>query len=1207
MIRLRTILAFSICSLFCASKSEAQQTAKMTNGGTGYLEKLPPDYASNPTRKYPVIFFLHGSGETGNGSPSDLNKLKVNGIPKIIEGGHNMCFNVNGVDECFIVISPQLGNQGGWWPSIQNDVFNYVLSGPQNYRIDLNRVYLTGLSLGGWGVYIGAGDPGVADIFAAIAPVSAFGNGNGCTISARKIPAWGFHGTSDGSITYSTGLQEFNNIINCTTPVPTAELKWTPYSGGGHNIWENFAYRTDNNLHTPNLYQWILTKSKSNLPSLVVNNPPSVCSPSTIDLTVSSITAGSTGGMTFTYWTDANASSSYATPTSAIAGTYYVKGTLGATNVIKPVTVIVNAKPTITITNPASICLSANTNLTALSITTGSSANLTFTYWTNAVATSSYSTPSAASVGTYFIKGTATNGCSDVKPVTVSANPTPTVVAINPPTVCPTTSTDITTAAVTLGSTPGLTFSYWTNSIATNILTSPISVNAAGTYYIKGTNSFGCFDIRPITVSQFAAPTLTITNPPPVCFPSTIDLTSATVTIGSAPSLLFTYWTDASALTPYTTPGAATGGTYYVKATNANSCYTIKPVMVSISTNPTVIITNPATVCPTSTVDLTVAPITSGSSPSLVYTYWANSIGTIPLANAAFVSAGTYHTKGTNSSGCFDIRPVTVSQFAAPTLTITNPPPVCFPLTIDLTSPSITSGSSSGLGFSYWKNSSATSSLTNASAVNSSETFYVKGTDSNNCFVVASVSTTQYSQPAVTVSPPNSTICSTSSTTILLSTSNAVASTFSRTANIINGNVSGFSGGSGSSIAQALITDNIGGTIRYTVQAFSTIGNCPSIPITTDVQIGAVPTASINTALSSPVINNGGTTNIVIQNPNNVAGTTFSWTPSILSGTVVGFISGTGSTIYQALNKTSTNGTIRYTITPKAGSCEGIPITFDVKLNNPPIANAGANLSITLPTNFIILNGSATDTDGSIISTAWSKVSGPAQFSIESEYSLTPTVNNLIEGTYQFTLFVQDNDSYIGLNTMTLEVKPKTNTPPTVSVGADVTIKLPTNQITVKGTATDGDGSIKSTGWSQLSGRKTIMETTVNDLTVTDLWQGKYTFRFSATDNNNATEHADINITVQPEDGQPPFSRSKFITPNGDNWNDKWVLDPDVSIYGNCKLIILSNAGEKIFESTGYQNDWDGTHDGKPLPQDVYYYICDCANKKETGSITILR
>jgi large repetitive protein len=252
-------------------------------------------------------------------------------------------------------------------------------------------------------------------------------------------------------------------------------------------------------------------------PTLTITNPPTVCLPGTADLTVAAVTAGSTAGLTFTYWTDAAGTIPYLTPTTATAGTYYIKGTLGAGCFdIKPVVVTTAPVPTVVITNPAAVCAPATVDLTAAAITAGSTAGLTFTYWTDAAATIPYATPTAATTGTYYIKGTSVAGCADIKPVVVTAAPAPTVVITNPAAVCAPATVDLTAAAITTGSTAGLTYTYWTDAAATIPYATPTTATA-GTYYIKGTSVAGCVDIKPVVVTVNPLPTPVITGPTPVC------------------------------------------------------------------------------------------------------------------------------------------------------------------------------------------------------------------------------------------------------------------------------------------------------------------------------------------------------------------------------------------------------------------------------------------------------------------------------------------------------------------------------------------------------------------------------------------------------------------------------------------------------------------------------------------------------------------
>src|SRR5688572_2441324 len=131
----------------------SQQIAKGLNSSTGdylgFLEYKPADYDKTTTR-YPVIIFLHGIGERGNGTTM-LQDVTCCGIPRMIRLGHKMRFTWNGKTETFIVLSPQCPEKYGMWPAaFVTDLINYAKN---NLRIDANRIYLTGLSMGGGGTF----------------------------------------------------------------------------------------------------------------------------------------------------------------------------------------------------------------------------------------------------------------------------------------------------------------------------------------------------------------------------------------------------------------------------------------------------------------------------------------------------------------------------------------------------------------------------------------------------------------------------------------------------------------------------------------------------------------------------------------------------------------------------------------------------------------------------------------------------------------------------------------------------------------------------------------------------------------------------------------------------------------------------------------------------------------------------------------------
>lgn len=195
---------------------------------------LPKDYSSS-VKKYPLLIYLHGGSQRGN----DINKLKVYGMPYLVQKGHD--FN-------FIIASPQCPADKYW--SSENwfePLYSNLMS---QYRIDTTRVYCTGISMGGYGTYIVALD--FPDTFAAIIPLCGGINDSDtmrvCNLS--KTPIWTFHGTADDQISIHETERIVNGLRKCN-----GKIKFTKLKDRGHGIED--LYETK-----PEIYEWLLKNKK---------------------------------------------------------------------------------------------------------------------------------------------------------------------------------------------------------------------------------------------------------------------------------------------------------------------------------------------------------------------------------------------------------------------------------------------------------------------------------------------------------------------------------------------------------------------------------------------------------------------------------------------------------------------------------------------------------------------------------------------------------------------------------------------------------------------------------------------------------------------------------------------------------------------------------------------------------------------------------
>ena len=325
----------------------------------------------------------------------------------------------------------------------------------------------------------------------------------------------------------------------------------------------------------------------------------------------------------------------------------------GCSNTAAPVVVTVHALPTLNITNPIPICSPGTVNLTAAAITTGSSAGLQYSYWTNATASTALTAPSSVGTsGTYYIRAIETvNNCSVIRPVTVAILPQAAMLVNTPAAVCAPNTIDITTAAVTNGSTAGLTYTYFTDALGTVTLNNANAIAQSGTYYIKGTPTTGCSTVVPVQVVINPPPVLVVNNPTAVCAPSLIDLTRNEIIAGSENNLRFNYYIDAALNAEIGNPAQINNsGTYYIRATsNVTGCRSSLPVSVTVNPIPSGQLQTPPVnfICENGTLTLTASGATNYQ--------WLRNGQTIPGATTATytaATAGTYTVRFTSAQGC---------------------------------------------------------------------------------------------------------------------------------------------------------------------------------------------------------------------------------------------------------------------------------------------------------------------------------------------------------------------------------------------------------------------------------------------------------------------------------------------------------------------------------------------------------------------------
>ena len=192
-----------------------------------YIAYVPEKLSDHPA----LLIQLHGVGERGNGKEA-LDKVLVHGFSHIV--------NDDNLTDCILVM-PQCPLDSFWVAKIES-LEKFIREIVNSYRIDEERIYLCGLSMGGFGTWYTA--TAYPNLFAAIAPCC--GGGMPWYAKALKMPIWTFHGKEDKVVTVNHTLEMINALKDINP-----NFKYTLYDGVGHDSWKK-AFSED-------LLQWLLS------------------------------------------------------------------------------------------------------------------------------------------------------------------------------------------------------------------------------------------------------------------------------------------------------------------------------------------------------------------------------------------------------------------------------------------------------------------------------------------------------------------------------------------------------------------------------------------------------------------------------------------------------------------------------------------------------------------------------------------------------------------------------------------------------------------------------------------------------------------------------------------------------------------------------------------------------------------------------------
>ena len=1171
------ILGFFPSFVFAQTQTPVYLSQAITNANSkGFYRYLPADYTTS-SKNYPLIIWVHGAGQVGQGNTTDLPKVLEWGVPKIIsEGGFPASFTVGDSSFSFIIISPQfLG-----WPSGNNvsAMITYTIS---NYRVDPARIYLMGISAGGGAVWEYASASiansnklaAIIPFCGTLTPTQTLAN----RIAASNLPVWAFHNTNDGTVPVANS-RNWKNFINGYVPTPTPLAKLTEFpvvsnnAVIAHECWSLATLPT----YKPdgiNIYEWLLgyrkrTTSINLFPLASAGQDQGIVLPAnavldgsaSIDqdgMIVSHRWRKTSGPASFSF---SDSTASITTVSNLVQGVYEfelsVTDNLGAVskdNVI--VNVYVSLPPGAqqrvlidigsaasnggTITNSPSINGNVWNNMTdarpgiriinALTINNQLSGialevinRLDGTFSTSSTGMGNGNTagivsdyPASATTDHALIHLSATNGIWRIKGLQSDK-----IYTIK------FWGTRSNTTAARSAEIKRADDNVWKTYNATG----NINYNTSAVFNIAGKTEMD-FNIRTKSGSDFSSVNVidisygaggdTIIIPPPTVnlppvaragIDTSLQLPTDSVTLRGCNSfdpelaVLKYKWRKISGPASYQLPvdsicspkvKALVAGTYSFELTVTDTAGltgkdSVSVTLISLLNTPWPAQVTP--LCPQPYKVVVVGSSTAfGTGASPIDSSWVRKFTKylsvqnqqIQVINIATLGLSSWDVSPT---GTIVPAPFTIDTLRNITKALSFKPDV---IILNLPSNDVARGI----------------------ATNDIHTNYLRITALGDAANVPIWVTT--TQPRNGLSPAERILQMDLRDWINLTYGDKAVDFWSTVSNADGTINSVYSAGDGVHL------NNYGHHVLFTriveEKVWDTVCKrknlAPVAKAGNDTTIATGP-FTVNLNASGSFDPDG---NIVSYRWRIIGNSNGSIAPA---SNVNAVFSTTVSGLYL----------IELSVTDNMGRSGIDSIGIQVNTNNiPPVANAGIDQSITLPSSSVNLNASGSvDANGSIVSYRWRKISGTGSVIIGDSTAMQTTVNFTSANVYQFELTVADDGGDFDKDTVAITVNPDPNLVPVANAGPNQSITLPTNITLLNGSASfDLDGSISTYKWRKITGGNVVLTDSLAAQTnVSFVSAGQYSFELTVTDNLGALGKDTVVVTVSPDPNVAPVANA---------------------------------------------------------------------------------